>query len=555
MLLTTLTAELGPNVWRLGMPEFDQGGGCWANGRPSLTGLSATQAYDTWTGFYLDTKGLRPYLARSAGLRGYKWMSVCSYAFCSQYAFDLGADAVLLERNEDEMSGITPGLAMVRGAARQHGDKEWGIDFSTWRYWNNGPTVYANGKLVTGWSTSTFKRNLFIAYMGGANLVHNEAADYTTGAAVGSTLNPLGQTVQQFYDFAVTRHPDRGTPFVPLALMHDHDSGFEPKFGEWMQGASTWYWNLPYSKGDTMFANLLALAYPGYNTWGTIVASAPWLVGPRANIDVAATNVAYQQALANGADPRPWEPMGNSRWGESFDLITDQVTLSGLRHYKAVVLATSAPVGDPLLAALTQYATDGGTVVVNAKQLGVSAESFTGLHLNTSSATATSVTWVPDGSTLSEASFVYTVATATTASVVAQAGGNPIVTKNSVGAGAVYVTTPDYLVNTGATQILNVGQKLLDMLIGQVAPVVVSGPALEYLISTDGGRIVVTLVNTDLGGAAWSGTLTFAQPVSAYSVKEWTSDASVASSAANGRVVVNATVPAFDVRVYVLDTP
>jgi hypothetical protein len=37
-------------------------------------------------------------------------------------------------------------------------------------------------------------------------------------------------------------------------------------------------------------------------------------------------------------------------------------------------------------------------------------------------------------------------------------------------------------------------------------------------------------------------------------VQEWTGDDLVASSVANGRVVVNATVPAFDVRVYVLDT-
>src|SRR6266404_4417741 len=235
-LLANYTLQLGSKVWRLGMPEFDQGGGCWATGRPSMAGLSDSQAYSTWTSFYLNTKQLSPYLSQTAQQRGYKWMTVSSFAFSTPYAFDMGADAALLERNEDEVSGITPGLAIIRGAAAQHGGKDWGIDLSTWRYWNNGPTVYSNGRLVTGWSTATFKRNMYITYMGGANILHNESADYTGGAVSGSVLNPLGQTVQAFYNFAITRHPNRGTPFIPMALMQEHYSGLEPKFGEWMQG-------------------------------------------------------------------------------------------------------------------------------------------------------------------------------------------------------------------------------------------------------------------------------------------------------------------------------
>jgi hypothetical protein len=552
-LLTSMTQQLGGQVWRLGMPEFDQGGGCWAAGRPSLSGMSDAQAYSTWMSFYLDTKQLRPYLSQTAQQRGYKWMSACSFAFSTQYAFDMGADAVLLERNEDEMSGITPGLAMIRGAAQQHGGKEWGIDFSTWRYWSNGPTVYSSGKLVTGWSTATFKRNMYISYMGGANLIHNEAADYTTGAASGSSLNPLGQTVQQFYDFAVTRHPNRGTPYVPMAVMQDHDSGLEPKFGEWMQGASKWYWTHPYSQGDTMFANLLGVIYPNYNAWGTLPSGAPKVLNTDGSINVSSTFTAYQQALASGSDPRHWEPMGNSRWGETFDIITSQASLAAMQRYRAIVLAIDGPVTDALLATLTQYVQQGGIVVLNAKQLTASAESLTGLHLTTSRSSASAETWVPDGSTVTERSYNYTVATPTTTTIIAQTSGNPIVTKNVVGSGAVYVTTPDYLTDGSATQLLGVGQKLIDTLQGNFALVQVKGPGLEYLVNTDGGRVIVTLVNTDLSGAAWTGTLSFNQPASSYSVQEWTSDTAVPSSLQSGQVVVNASVPAFDVRVYVLD--
>lgn len=554
-LLANYTRTLGSKVWRLGMPEFDQGGGCWASGRPSPAGSTDAQAYAAWTNFYLNTKQLGTYLGQGAAGRGYKWMSVSSFAFSVQYALDMGADTVLLERNEDEMSGITPGLAMIRGAAAQHGGKEWGIDFSTWRYWNNGPTSYSSGKLVTGWSTSTFKRNLYISYMGGANMVHLEAADFTTGALTGSSLNPLGQTVQEFDDFAVRRHPNRGMPYVPMALMQGHYSGFEPKFGEWMQGPMKWYWTNSYTPGDRMFANLLDLVYPSHSTWGRLPNGAPKVLNSDGSINVGATQTAYRQALATGVDPRPWEPMGNSQWGETFDVITDQASLTAMQRYKVIVLATGAPIGDPLLTLLTQYVQQGGTLVINAQQVTAAAETLTGVHLTSGRASATAETWLPDGSVVSEPTYNYTVGTPTSAAVIAQAAGNPIVTRNAVGAGAVYFTTPDFLSNAAGSQVLNVARKLLGTLQSQVALVQVEGPQLEYLVTTDGGRIIVTLVNTDLSGAPWSGTLSFSQPASSYSVKEWTGDTTVASSVQAGKVVVSAAVPAFDVRIYVLDSP
>ena len=554
-LLTNYTHQLGSKVWRFGMGEFDQGGGCWATGRPSMAGLSDSQAYDTWTSYYLNTKRLGPYLTQTTAQRGHKWMSLSSFAFSAQYAYDMGVDAELIERNEDEVTGMTPGLAMVRGAAFQHGGKDWGVDLSTWRYWSNGPTVYSNGRLVTGWSTSTFKRNYYIAYMGGANIIHNEAADYITGAVSGSALNPLGQSVQAFYNFAITRHPNRGTPFVPMALMQEHYSGLEPKFGEWMQGNSKWYWQNGYTLGDTMFANLLSVVYPNYNTWGTLPSGAPKVLNADGSINVSASQTAYQQALANGADPRPWEPFGNSAWGETFDIITNQASLAAMQRYKVIILSTGVAVSETLLTTLTQYVNQGGILMLNAKQMNANSETLVGIHLTGSNSSATSETWIPDGSTINESSYNYSLSTLTKAASIAQTSGNPIVTRNKYGLGTVYVTMPNFMANAGNTAILNVGQKLINMLQTQFAVVTLSGPPLEYLVNTDTGKTIVTLVNTDITGATWNGTVSFPQPSGTYSVQEWTSDTSVASSLQNGQVVANASVPAFDVRVYVLSAP
>ncbi|OLT14209.1 hypothetical protein BJF78_19595 [Pseudonocardia sp. CNS-139] len=369
-------------VIRLGMPEFDQSGGCWSRGRPSVDGLSDAQAYATWADYYLTAKGLRPYLTQTADQRGYLWASLCGYAFCPQYAYDIGSDVVLLERNNDEVSGLTPGLAMVRGASRQNGGKPWGIDFSTYRYWNRGPTVFdETGRLVTGWSPSTFERNMYAAFMGGADIVHNEAADYESGATTPGGLNPLGRAVAEFADFALRRHTDRGTPEVPVAVVQDHSSGFEPRYGAFDQAPQKWYRLNPYTPGDTMLDALLHVAYPGYETWGSIVPGAPWYVeGADGHIDVEASQNAYRAALAAGADPRQWEPMPSTRWGESLDVLTDRARLDTLSRYPVVVLSTTGPPGPDLLADLTAYVQDGGTLVVSTAQFTDALAALTGVR-------------------------------------------------------------------------------------------------------------------------------------------------------------------------------
>lgn len=551
---TVLSAYTRYPVWRLGAPEFDQGGGCWATGRPGFTGTD-TANYSSFINYYQNTKGLGTYLNQTAGVRGYKWMGVAVFSANAQYAYDMGMDMVLIERNIDEVDGMSPGLAMVRGAANQNGGKDWGIDISNWRTWCQNVTTYSNGNLVSGWSTSTFNRNLMIAYMGGSNVVHMEAADWVTGAAPGQALNPLGLLMQQFYNFAVTRHPNRGTPYVPMAIMQDHYSGLVPKYGEFDQNPYKWYTSTPYTSGDTMLSSLWSLIYPNYNLWGSLVAGSPKVLNGDGSLNFNASITSYTNAVASGADPRPWEPMASGKWGETFDIVTNQSTLTPLTKYKVVILATGVAMSDALLSTLTQYVSQGGTLVVNALQLSANAQTLAGVTLGGRS-TATSETWVPDGSTINENSYNYTIVTPTTATVIARTAGNPIVTENLHGSGTVYVTTPDYMSDAG-NHILLVGGKLIDLLQQQFAIATVSptGVGLDYLIGIDGNRTIVTLINTDLGGATWNGTISFPPPPSPYSAQEWTADTQASLSVINGQVVVPASVPGYAVRVYALGTP
>lgn len=543
------------SAWRLGMPEFDQSGGCWATGRPSPVGQSDAEVYDQWSQYYLDVKGLRPYLEGGAERRGYKWMSLCAFAFCPQYAYDLGSDAVLLERNNDEVSGMSPGLAMIRGAARQHGGREWGVDISTYRYWNGGPTVFdPSGKLVSGWSPSTFERNLFAAYMSGAHILKVEAADYTTGATVDG-LNPLGLAVRDFADFSLRRHPQRGTPHVPMAIVQDHLSGFEPRYGEFDQTPNKWYRKRPYTPGDQMLDGLLELAFPGHASWGAIAPAAPWRVtGGDGQVDVPASQAAYRKALADGADPRSWETMSSTRWGESVDVITDRARLETLQRYSVVVLSLSDRGSPELWTDLMEYVRRGGQLVVNADQVPEGGEEFAGVRFTGERHRANAATWTADGSPIAEQPYDYDVAVPESATVVATTSlGHPLVTKRVFGNGTVYVATPDRLLGVEGRGVLNTGVRLLDQLHRDTAKVVVEGAPIQYLINTDGPRTIVTLINTDATGGEWRGTLRFPAPAGPYAVREWTRDTEEAASVRDGQLSAEVTVPGYGVRVFALE--
>ena len=308
--------------------------------------MSDQQAYASWTDFYLRAKGLGGYLGQSAAQRGYKWMSVCVFAFCPQYAYDMGSDAVLLERNVDEVSGLSPGLAMVRGAARQHGGKEWGVDLSTWRYWNDGPTQFdasgpAGQRLVAEHVQAAPVRLLHGRRQ--PDPQRGRRLHHRGGRRGAEPAGPHGAGVRRLRRCAAT--PTAGPPTCRWPSCRSTRRASSRSSASGCRLAWKWYWKNPYTAGDSMLASTLELAFPGYGSWGTIPAGAPWKVlNADGSINVAASQAAYRQALAGGADPRRWEPTGSSRWGETIDVVTDRAGVDALAGYRIVMLSTGQPV-------------------------------------------------------------------------------------------------------------------------------------------------------------------------------------------------------------------
>ncbi|MGE0878448.1 MAG: hypothetical protein AB7L13_05350 [Acidimicrobiia bacterium] len=541
--MKALTAAIGEQAWMLAMPEFDQSGGCWTRlggGRPKPAGNAAT-TYAKWLSFYRDKVGLGPVLDAGPA-RGYKIAATCAFAFCPRYAYELGNDLVLLERGNDEVSGIVGGLAMLRGASVQAGDKPWGIDISSWRYWSDAPTTFdSSGRLIAGWSTSWFERLLYIAYMSGADMTYFESADYTTGATSGE-LNPLGLVLQRFHDF-VQRNPERGTPFVPIAFVEEHSSGFEPRYGEYNQADYSWYSELPYTAGDRAMAALLETAFPGYATHGTLVSG-----GPR-------TTDEYKQRLALGEDPRPWEPMGTSRWGESIDVISNRSTLETLLAYRAVVLTQDTPLSDEFASALKAYTDAGGTVVVRARQLRSADAAWSGVRVTSQRGIGRGATWIGDGTVVTENEYSYSRVSMVDAAaldvVAATDRGDPLVTHRATGSGHVYVLASDLAAADGTT--LQTVTRLLDSLNGSFSSVSVEGPPVEYLVNTLEHGVLVSVVNT--GATTWIGTIVAhdRSPQDAREVRDVSSGVAVATSAVRDGVGALVSVPPFEARVFAIE--
>ena len=526
------------SLWSL-MIEWDQGGGPWVpNGRPRYVGLTRTQAYSKFTGYYLNNSPpLGTYLAQPTAERGCRLASVSDYAPNTFYAFQMGVDVGLLERAIDELGDTSTGVAFLRGAGRLY-DRPWGIDISLWRTLADSATTFdSSGRLIGGWSPSYLRRHLYVAYMGGAHIIQIEPAVYYVSGT--SQLNPFGQMMQDFASFSLTRHPDVGAPVAPMALMLDFYSGFDTKHGPYNQSDAVWYQDIPYASGDYMINNFFKIAYPNH-----------WLHGTTPNAPFS-DSAGYKSFLASGGDPRPYEPMPTTRWGDTMDVTLNTASLSALGRYKVIALLGGVVIDDRLRPILQSWVQAGGTLVVNASQVTSADQSLLGVTLGGALVSGGASRWSSDGTTYTEPPYLYKPVTPGSASVLATTGSSPLITSNAVGSGRVILTTPDYLQSSARDRLLSIGVHLFDWLNKQVAPAQVSGPPVEYLFNTSPGRLITTIINSS--GSTWNGTITASITGNVTAVREYIGDTSVTFAKNGSAVTVNAQVAPYDVRVYAIE--
>ena len=275
-------------------------------------------------------------------------------------------------------------------------------------------------------------------------------------------LNPLGRITDEFMRFA-EKHPDRGTPYTPIAFLLDPAHGWE------MTDYPHWPFEVSQiNRSDRALRELFGAAYyPG-----------PVREGEPASGE--------RQAFVPGI------------FGNIFDvLVASETHKEAIDNYRAVIVGGRIDWSKPWADKLATYVRNGGTMVVNSAQTKGLPADLLGVRLTGATAEAHNAKCLSQDEPeqdLSGQIFRYDRVEARGAEVlIATPSGDPLVTVNKVGRGrVVFVALPDLL---GEDERLTpFVAHLLAHLAADATPIRVEGD-VEYLINRNARGWVVTLFN------------------------------------------------------------
>lgn len=421
-----------------------------------------------------------------------------------------------------ETSSVEPMTAMriafTRGAARQYGGEflyyhapNFGDTATTFTKVQNfaGPDSFFHTRYgaTMGPSLTWYRKSYYLYYMSGASAIYLEQGfDQFFKPGPGEhpfQLNPLGRITDEFMRFA-EQHPDRGTPYTPIAFLLDPAHGWEmTDFPQWPFGVSQ------ISHSDRALRELFGAAYypglvrEGEPATGDRQAFVPGIFG-----DVFDVLVASNVQSPTSSVQRPLN-MGATNAGSAGGAGVPPVSnhaqdaratpIDAIDSYRAVIVGGRIDWTLKWIDKLTQYVRNGGVVVLNSAQVrGVPSE-LLGVRMTDSSAEADGANCLSlnePKQNLSGQMFRYDKIEAKQASVLMKApNGDPLVTVNRVGRGkVVFVALRDLLGED--LRLTPFVAHLLVHVAADATPVQVAGD-VEYLINRNATGWVVTLFNNN----------------------------------------------------------
>ncbi|HEX8174799.1 MAG TPA: hypothetical protein VF543_06740 [Pyrinomonadaceae bacterium] len=381
-----------------------------------------------------------------------------------------------------ETAAVQPGFAMrfafTRGAARQFGASTFyyhAPNFGdtatvfTKKMSYAGPDNFFHSRygVTMGPSLSWYRKSYYHYYMAGASAIYLEqGGDQFFKPGPGEhpfQLNPLGRITDEFMRF-VERHPDRGTPYTPIAFLLDSAHGWEmTDYPQWPFGISQ------INRSDRALRELFGAAYYPL----------PVVEGEPATGD--------RQAYVNAV------------FGDIFDvLVASDKGSNAIDAYRAVVVGGRPEWSRTWAQKLADYVKSGGVVVVNAAQVKGLPADLTGVRVRDETAEADDARCLIGGeenANLRGQLFRYNrIEKGSNAKVLMETpSGDALVTVNTVGRGRViFSALPDML---GLDERLTpFAAHLFAHLFTDATPVRVRGD-VQYLINRTGRGWVVTLIN------------------------------------------------------------
>jgi hypothetical protein len=445
-----------------------------------------------------------------------------------------------------ETSSVMPLTAMrvafTRGAARQYGAgflyyhaPNFGDTAATFTRGQNfaGPEHFFHTRYgaTMGPSLSWYRKNYYLFYMAGASVIYLEQGfDQFFKPGPGEhtyQLNPLGRISDEFVRFA-GRHPERGTPYTPIAFLLDPAHGWDMNdYPQWAFGVSQ-----P-TRHDRALRELFGAAYH----------PAAVVEGEPATAD--------RQTFVSGI------------FGDIFDvLVASDEGRAAVDSYRAVVVGGRVEWSPAWVAQLSDYARKGGVVVLNAAQAKGLPEELIGVRFTGAGAEADDAECLMKDEPAADLRgnlFRYERVTPAGAEILMRTrAGDPLVTSKRIGRGrVVFVAVPDLL---GLDErLVPAAAHLLAHLAEGASPVGVRGD-VERLINRTPTGWVVTLINNrgvykpQQGmaqvnrGESVEVTLTLAGKNIARA-REWTADEPLKVTSGGASSTVTLRVPPGDVKI------
>jgi hypothetical protein len=385
-------------------------------------------------------------------------------------------------------------IAFTRGAARQFGGAfvyyhapNFGDTATTFTRQQNfaGPDNFFHSRygVTMGPSLSWYRKSYYLYYMSGASAIYLEQGfDQFFKPGPGEhpfQLNPLGRITEEFMRFAA-RHPDRGTPYTPIAFLLDPAHGWDmTDYPQWPFGVSQ------IDRSDRALRELFGVAYypglvrEGEPASGERQAFVPGIFGNIFDVLVASE-------LEDGKSVKA-APAANR----------DRSATEAIDGYRAVIVGGRIDWSKPWADKLASYVRNGGTVVINSAQisglppdlLGVRLTGTTGLAHNASCLAPNEPPQDLHGQIFRYDQLELKGAVA----LITTTTNDALVTINKVGKGkVVFVAVPDLLGQD--ERMTPFAAHLFAHLLAGATPVRIDG-GVEYLINRTANAWVVTLFN------------------------------------------------------------
>ena len=455
-----------------------------------------------------------------------------------------------------ETAAVQPMFAMrtafTRGAARQYGGNflyyhapNFGDTATTFTRQMNfaGPDNFFHSRYgaTMGPSLSWYRKSYYFYYMSGASGIYLEQGfDQFFKPGPGDhefQLNPLGRITDEFMHFA-EKHPDRGTPYTPIAFLLDPAHGWDmTDYPQWPFEVSQ------INRSDRALRELFGVAYyPGLvvegepatgdrqafvnGVFGDIfdVLVASEVQSPTSKVQSPVrTGSASDRVPGKAQRPKPKVQSRQkatpkkSEVAKNEELVYEgsevkqdstppvssspvhRFPLYPLNPYRAIVVGGQIEWSPQWIQRLIDYVKSGGTLVLNSAQVkGVPAD-LIGLRLTGATGEAHNARCLSLGEAVQDLQgqvFRYEKMELKGAlALITTTNDEPLVTVNKVGKGTVvFAAIPDLLGED--ERITPLAAHMLAHVFADATPIKVSGD-VEYLINRNDKGWVITLFNNN----------------------------------------------------------